>query len=137
MISDVENNYTFETLDLLSQIQVNFPRIEFKKIEELKQLDPTLEVFSKLVHIFYVEVSGRIPEMKNYCDSHNYENLSRVIHRFKSTAYNLGASRAVEFMAHIEKVILRAGRELEIKLWIMALEKECHETYQNLLKLNR
>ena len=137
MNSDVENNYTFETLDVVSKIQLNYARLDFKKIEELKQLDPTLEIFSKLVNIFYVEVSGRIPEMKNYCDNHDYENLSRVIHRFKSTAYNLGASRAVELQANIEKVILRTGTQLELKQWIMTLEKECHETYQNLLKLSR
>ena len=136
MISELDSSYIFETLEKINDIQLNFPRLKLEKIAELKQLDPTLEVFSKLVHIFSVEVSARIPEMKKFCECHDYENLSRVIHRFKSTTYNLGAARAVEITSHIEKVILRSGSPIELKQWIESLEVECLEAHQQLLKIN-
>lgn len=135
MISELEKNVTFETSEIVCTIQSNYPSVRLEKIEELKRLDPTFEILAKLVKIFHNEVAMRIPEMKSYCQCQDYENLSRLIHRFKSTTYNLGASRSVEFTKQIENAMQRSASQLEIKQLIAVLEIECLVTCDLLFTL--
>ncbi len=133
MISELGNNFIFETSVIVRDIQLNFPRIKLEKITELKKLDPTKALFTKLVNIFDVEVSARVPEMKNFCQNKDFANLACSIHRFKSTTYNLGASRAVELTTAIESAMVRAASPTEIKQLIAVLHEECLETHELLL----
>lgn len=118
------------------QIVASFPRVKFEKIHELRLLDPTHNVLVRLVQIFYTESKDRIPEMKNYVSSENFDGLAKVIHRFRSTAYNLGADRAAEITKRIDFVI---GKNLidktELNQLISALEKECEAAHLELSSL--
>ena len=133
MTSELENNFIIEISDLSSTIESNYPSVRLEKVEELKQLDPSLGILLKLVKIFQNEVSYRIPEMKNFCQCQDYENLSRHIHRFKSTTYNLGASRSAEYAKQIENAIERSASQLEVKQLINRLETECLKASERLL----
>ncbi len=133
MISEIKNSFNSEPSVIVRDIQLNHPRVKIEKIRELKKLDPTLAIYTKLVNIFEVEVSTRIPEMKNFCHTEDFKNLSCVIHRFKSTTYNLGASRAVELTKALETAILQQARQVEMKQLIAVLEEECLDTHEELL----
>lgn len=133
MTSEVGNNFIFETSVIVTDIELNFPRVKLEKIAELKRLDPTLTILTKLVDIFFNETLDRLPEMKNFSITQDFKNLSCVIHRFKSTTYNLGASRAVELIGAIENAILRKASTIEINQLIAVLHEECVETHEVLL----
>jgi HPt (histidine-containing phosphotransfer) domain-containing protein len=133
MISEIENNIQREITSLTKRIQISNPTIQADKVIELKTLDPSLVVFTKLITIFRNEYTNRIPEMKKHCANRDNENLSRVIHRFKSTTYNLGAARAVEFTKEIESAITRKSDGFYIEQLIGQLERECISAYDVLL----
>jgi HPt (histidine-containing phosphotransfer) domain-containing protein len=135
MISDLENNIQREITSLTKRIHVSKPSILSEKVVELKTLDPSLDVFTKLITIFRNEYINRIPEMKKHCVNRDNENLSRVIHRFKSTTYNLGAARAVEFTKEIELAITRKTDGFYIEQLIGQLERECMRAHEVLLTL--
>ncbi len=100
--------------------------ILLEKVTELKKLDKTLVVFNKLISIFQNEHTHRIPEMKACCENGDLENLSQIIHRFKSTTYNLGASRAADLATQIEQAIATESPcPLKIMQLITSLEIEC------------
>lgn len=130
MTSEIGNNFIFETSVIVRDIELNFPRVKLEKIAELKRLDPTLTILTKLVDIFFTETANRVPEMKDFCQKQDFKNLSCVIHRFKSTTYNLGASRAVELISAIETAMLRQASQIEIKQLIAVLHEECVETHE-------
>ncbi len=126
MISEITNNLSNEITLFLNQVYLNYPPINQEKIKELRKLDATLAIFAKLIKIFHTEYTKRIPEMIGFCVAGEYENLGQVIHRFKSTTYNLGASRAVEIAKQIELAIHKESKnELYLKQLIILLEQEC------------
>lgn len=133
MNSEFENNYIFETSVVIQNIQSDFPRVKAEKIAELKRLDPTTVLLAKLVAIFYSEVTGRLPELEAHCRKEEYQKLLSVIHRFKSTTYNLGAIRAVEIANAIEYSVARKRNHVDIENLISALKKECLDTHKVLL----
>lgn len=134
MISEFGNNISTDISKLLNEIHANHPSISTEKVSELKKLDKTLTVLSKLIAIFQNEKNQRIPEMKVCCNTSDYDTLSRIIHRFKSTTYNLGAARAVELCKHIEHAMNKELKShLEISQLISLLDHECDMAYQTLL----
>ena len=134
MISEFGNNISNSISDLLSEIHSNHPTIQMDKVHELKKLDKTLTIFNKLIVIFRKELTERIPEMKTSCDQEDYINLGKIIHRFKSTTYNLGASRAVEVSKQIEHSLNKELKShLEISQLIALLEHECLAAHALLL----
>ncbi len=133
MISELENNIEREIKSLTKNIHLANPPVKSEKVVELKKLDPSLTVYTKLITIFRTEYTNRIPEMKKHCETRDLENLSRIIHRFKSTTYNLGAARASEFTKEIESAITRKSGEFYIKQLIGQLERECISAHEHLL----
>lgn len=119
-------SYEPKVLEILGKIQSDYPRVQVEKIEELTALDPSLKIFSRLVDIYNSEYSARIPEMRIACGAGHLEALLEITHRFKSTAYNLGAARAAELMTAIEKVVREKPQSHhELLIMIAALENEC------------
>jgi len=126
MISELEKKDSGEVALILKNVYSNHASIKQEKVKELKKLDPTYAIFAKLLKIFHTEYTNRIPEMIGLCVKKDYNNLSKVIHRFKSTTYNLGASRAVELAKQTELAISKEPKnELKIKRLIILLEHEC------------
>lgn len=112
---------------------MNFPRIDHDKIDELKELDPSLALFSQLVGIFKNECTHRIPEMKTYAIRHDYESLGQITHRFRSTAYNLGAVRTAEIAKQIDAAYDKIFvNHIAVEALVEALEIECEAAYQEL-----
>lgn len=134
MISEFGNNISNNISDLLTEIHSNHPSVQIEKVTELRKLDKTLTVFKKLITIFHKELAERIPEMKAACNKEDYVELGRIIHRFKSTTYNLGASRAVELGKQIEHALNKELKShLEISQLITLLDHECHTAHTLLL----
>ena len=126
MISEFGNNISNNLSNMLTEIHLNHPSVQIEKVNELRKLDKTLTVFKKLITIFHKELTDRIPEMKAACAQENCSELGRIIHRFKSTTYNLGASRAVELGKQIEHALNKELKShLEISQLITLLEHEC------------
>ena len=123
-----------ENVMTLEQIMMNFPRLDANKVLDLNTLDPTGKTFTQLVKIFLDEMQARISEMKNYVSSEQYDNLSKVVHRFRSTTYNLGAKRAAEITRRIDFVSVKVlVDKVELNGLVIALENECWLAYQQLL----
>lgn len=136
MISELGNVTAINITDIIKNININFTSVKKEKVDELKKLDRSLGILAKLINIFHNECLNRIPEMKVFCQNYDFENLSRVVHRFKSTTYNLGASRSVEIIKQIEYTVSlgETYQPTTLKL-IEELEYECM-TVHELLQLN-
>ncbi len=134
MISEFANTISPEVSEMLNEIHLNNPSIQLEKVAELKNLDKTLTIFTKLITIFHAEYVSLIPEMKVCCDSDDFTTLSRLIHRFKSTTYNLGASRAVELSKQIELALnKKLCSHVQITQLITLLEHECVAAHEKLV----
>lgn len=107
--------------------------IKLEKITELKNLDPSRKLFTQLVGIFFSETKARLPEMKNYVTTKDFASLAKVTHRFRSTAYNLGATHAAEITKTIDVKIAQSEVDVdEVMRLILELETECYAAYGQL-----
>ncbi len=107
-------------------MSAKLPVIENEKLTELRNLDPTLVVFSHLVEIFNSECRNRLPEMEKFCSSEDFESLGKVTHRFRSTAYNLGARSSAELTQQIDDVMAKTViNKTEVQKLIVLLNNEC------------
>lgn len=109
------------------------PTISEVKINELKSLDTSLKVLAQLIEIFKNEARDRVLEMQQCAASHDYVRLAQVTHRFKSTAYNLGANRAAQIVLKIETLI--AGNSVsqqELNQLLSVLKTECEAAAKTL-----
>ncbi len=123
---------------VLDQIIINFARIDYAKINELKSYDSNDEIFGQLVEIFSIEIRKQLPEMKRCVSSENFDGLSKAVHRFRSTAYNLGALRSAEITKRIDFVLSKELVNLiELKQLVHALERECLGAYTELVLILR
>jgi HPt (histidine-containing phosphotransfer) domain-containing protein len=111
---------------ILKEIRTDYPSIKESKVFELKELDSTLDLFQKLVAIFQNEANKRVPEMNSAAMANDFKTVGHVTHRFRSTAFNLGALRAAELTKKIDfligKAVVNTGDLLQL---IAALDQEC------------
>lgn len=118
----------------LQEIYADYPSIKESKVAELKELDPTLDLFQKLVAIFQNEADKRVPEMKAAAVVSDFKTVGQVTHRFRSTAFNLGAIRAAELTKKIDFLIGKpVVNKADLVQMIAVLDQECRTAY-NLLK---
>ncbi len=131
MIFELNSKVGGGTNLFLKQLKINFACIKLEKVVELKKLDQNSAIFIKLINIFQIEASKRIPELKTDAQKENYDAIKKTTHRFKSTAYNLGASRAVEIAKQIDFVASKSAVDKrELEQLIVALDQECQEAFK-------
>lgn len=127
----MKTQVSFETIYFLRHVKHHFPCIKDDKVKELRDLDSDHTLFPELIDIFHTEFLNRIPEMKAYASAGDYLSLAQVTHRFKSTAYNLGAIRAVEITKKIDHLLNQGPiNKFDLEKLITSLEKECISAYQ-------
>ncbi|MCK6598023.1 MAG: hypothetical protein L6Q37_06630 [Bdellovibrionaceae bacterium] len=113
----------------LDQMILSYPRVEISKIEELKSFDLSGNLLSELIDIFKSEFELNLPLMKEMLKNEDFEMLSKMSHRLRSTGFNSGARRVSEILKKIEIELTDSETsKAEINIMINSLEYEVFKT---------
>jgi HPt (histidine-containing phosphotransfer) domain-containing protein len=121
----------------LNQIYFSYPRVNEAKIDEVKNLDMSGDLFRELLAIFAAEFVEKLPLLDDSLKNEKFFDLSEMSHRLRSTSYNVGAIRIGEILKKIEIDSLGRTEEIdkeELSLLISSLKVEQQASLNELLK---
>lgn len=98
----------------------------FDKDLLLKKLNNNIELYNKIVDVFFNETSQKLVELKSSVEGKDYEKIISISHSIKGAAGNITASRVQE----CAKTLEFAGKDKEINDIDVLFEKLSNEFYR-------
>ena len=109
----------------IDQILLTFPTLDQGKIDTMRTDDPSGELLPELIKIFNVELQDKLALIKNEFAARNFDELSKLAHRIRSTSLTLGAIRLAEIFKRLEYLNPEQFiQSTEIQFLIQSAEKE-------------
>ncbi len=80
----------------------NFSQVDEVKLQELISIDPSGGLLRQLTTIFNSEMQNAFIMMKEEYNKNNFDSISKLAHRLRSTSLNLGMVRLGEIFKQLE-----------------------------------
>ncbi len=114
-----------QSLVQIDQILLTFPTVDQTKIDTMRSYDVSGELLQELIKIFNVEMQDKLVLIKKEFEARNFDELSKLAHRIRSTSLNLGTIRLAEIFKRLEYLSPEKHTlSTEIQFLIQSAEKE-------------
>lgn len=110
----------------------SFPQLDDVKIKDLISLDPSKDLLRQLIKIFDGEMQVAFTKMRDDFKKNNFEPISKLAHRLRTTSLNLGFARLGEVFRLLEYMNFSETDRQTIQSLFSAGEAESQIAHQKL-----
>lgn len=110
----------------------SFPQLDEAKIKDLLSLDPSKDLLRQLVKIFDGEMQVAFTKMRDDFKRNNFEPISKLAHRLRSTSLNLGFVRLGEIFRQLEYMNFSEADQQVVQKLFSTGEAESQLAHQKL-----